>query len=131
MALLRKFMLGVEGRKAENQDLQDIVENLNNVLNTKKDYGSVLKDFGIRDMNEYSSREHIAIAVIREVKENIERYEPRVQLVRIIRMEDENPLRLSFRIECRLRETSQSLHMVFDSIYNSIHLAQYRSSSSQ
>ena len=71
------------------------------------------------------------MAVIQEVRENIERYEPRVRLVRIERMEDQNPLRLSFRIECRLRDTPQSLHMVFDSIYNSIHLAQYRSPSPQ
>lgn len=128
MALLKKFTAHAE-IKDESQDLQDIVDNLNNVLNTKKDYGSALKDFGIRDMNEYSSREHIAVAVIREVKENIEKYEPRVQLVRIIRMDDDNPLRLSFRIDCRLRETAQALHMVFDSIYNSIQLDRFRSES--
>jgi type VI secretion system protein len=92
------------------------VQNLNNLLNTRKGFGSVLPDLGIRDMNEYCSRAHIAEAIVKEVKQNIECYEPRVLLNDIILMDDDNPLRLSFRIDCTLRHTSQSLRMVFDSM---------------
>ncbi|MCE5335610.1 MAG: type VI secretion system baseplate subunit TssE [Desulfobacteraceae bacterium] len=121
MALMSKFMRQ-SGLRKEEQELNSVITNLNNILNTRKGYGSILKDFGIRDMNEFISREHIAIAVMEEVKANIDRYEPRVELVQIKRVDDQNPLRLSFQIECMLRETSQSLHMVFDTVYSSIDL---------
>lgn len=121
MALFGKFVRR-SGLRNENEELNGIVSNLNNILNTRKGYGSILKDFGIRDMNEFISREHIALAVIEEVKANIEKYEPRVELVSITRVDDDNPLRLSFQIECRLRGTQQSLHMVFDTVYSSVDL---------
>lgn len=121
MALLKKFMRRAESR-ADGWEMDSIVSNLNNILNTRKGYGSILSDFGIRDMNEFISREHIALAVIDEVRKSIEKYEPRVELVKITRIEDDNPLRLSFQIDCRLRDTSKSLHMVFDTVYNSINL---------
>ncbi len=121
MALLRKFM-NHSGSRNEDPELNSIISNLNNILNTRKGYGSILKDFGIRDMNEFLSREHIALAVIEEVKTNIAHYEPRVELVEITKVDDNNPLRLSFQIKCLLRETSQSLHMVFDTVYSSVDL---------
>ena len=128
MALLRKFARRHELR-AENPELDSIIANLNNILNTRKGYGSILRDFGIRDMNEYLSREHIALALIKEVEENIEKFEPRVQLVKITRTNDENPLRLSFQIECRLRDRPQSLEMVMDTLYNSVSLGPYQDAS--
>ena len=129
MALLRKFMRRPEQR-TENVELSSIISNLNNILNTRQGYGSVLSDFGIRDMNEFLSREHISLAVMEEVKKNIEKYEPRVELIKITRIDDDNPLRLSFQIECRLRDTSRSLHMVFDTMYNSVSLGSSPDSSS-
>ncbi|MHC1724556.1 MAG: type VI secretion system baseplate subunit TssE [Syntrophobacteraceae bacterium] len=121
MALFRKFM-GRSELPKEELEMTSVIANLNNILNTKKGYGSMLRDFGIRDMNEFISREHIALAVIEEVKTSIEKYEPRVELIKITRIDDDNPLRLSFQIECKLRDTSQSLHMVFDTAYSTINL---------
>jgi type VI secretion system protein len=103
----------------EDRLLQDIVDNLNNILNTKRGFGSFLDEFGIADMNEYRSREHMAHAVMLEVRRNIELYEPRVELVDITLVKDGNPMRLSFRIDCAIRKNAQSLHMVFDSALNS------------
>ena len=119
--LLEKFGRH-SGQQSENPELKSIISNLNNVLNTRKGYGSVLSDFGIRDMNEFVSRDHIALAVMEEVKANIRKYEPRVELVSIIRVDDKNPLRLSFQIECRVQETRQSLHMVLDTVNSSVNL---------
>ena len=119
MPFLKKFMQRPEQR-TDDLELDSIVSNLSNILNTRQGYGSVLSDFGIRDMNEFISRDHIALAVMEEVKKNIEKYEPRVEMVTITRVDDDNPLRLSFQIECRLRDTSQSLHMVFDTMYSSV-----------
>jgi len=59
MAFFRKFDR-TPGMKSIDPYLASIVENLNNILNTKKDYGSFLTDLGIRDLNEYRSRDDIS-----------------------------------------------------------------------
>lgn len=105
-----------------DQDLQSIIENLNNVLNTKRGYGSFLEGYGIRDMNEYSSRDHLALAIMDEVAYNIEQYEPRLQLVSISLEDNDDPFRIAFKIECRVKETEQSLVMEFDSVYNGFYI---------
>jgi type VI secretion system protein len=106
----------------ENPELISIIDNLNNILNTKREYGSFLADFGIRDLNEYTSQDDIAMAVINEVEENIEKYEPRVEIVNITRAEDSNPFNIAFNIECVVRKNAQSLHMVFDSVFNNVQI---------
>jgi type VI secretion system lysozyme-like protein len=121
MALLSKFGDSTSGG-GKNGDIQSIIENLNNVLNTKKGYGSFLDDFGIRDMNEYSSRDQLAFVIMEEVKYNIEHYEPRLQLIRISIEDTHDPFRLSFKIECRLRDTQKALFMEFNSVYNDFHI---------
>jgi type VI secretion system lysozyme-like protein len=107
-------------RKAAHIDryLASIVENLNNILNTKKDFGSILSDMGIRDLNEFRSRDDIAAMVMEEVKKNIEKYEPRVKLVQIKPETTESSFVLSFKIECIVRQNEESLVMVFDTLFS-------------
>ena len=121
MALLNKFG-DRTSRIGKNGDIQSIIENLNNVLNTKKGYGSFLSDFGIRDMNEYSSRDQLAFVIMEEVKYNIEHFEPRLQLLKISIEDNHDPFRISFKIECRVRETQRALFMEFNSVYNDFHI---------
>jgi len=97
-------------------DLQSIVENLNRVLNTKRGFGHFVKDFGISDLNECTSRDALIKAVMEEVKRNIECYEPRLQLVDISVKESNNPFRISFNINCFLKSTQQALVMEFNSV---------------
>lgn len=124
MALFSKFTRAYRRTPEQGTDVQDIIDNLNNILNTRRGYGALIPDLGIRDLNEYSSRDQIATAIVEEVGQNIERFEPRVQLVGITRIEDDNPFRLSFRIDCTLKETAQSLRMVFDSVNSQFSLDQ-------
>lgn len=121
MALFDKFVTR-RAQPGADGELKDIVDNLNSILNTRKGYGSMIQDLGIRDLNEFCSRQHIAEAIMGEVRRNIELYEPRVQLSSIVQVEDDNPLHLSFRIDCTLRQGSKALHMVFDSLVNTLHL---------
>ncbi len=121
MAFFNKFT-GNTSAGREEEDIQSILENLNNVLNTKKGYGSFLEGYGIRDMNEYSSREHLAAAIMDEVTHNIEQYEPRLQLVNISVEDTDDPFRIAFKIECGVKETAQALFMEFDSVYNDFYI---------
>ena len=117
MAFFRKFDR-TPGMKATDPYLASIVENLNNILNTKKDYGSFLTDLGIRDLNEYRSRDDISTILMEEVKKNIEQYEPRVEIVDITPQKTEMSFVLSFKIECIVRNNSESLRMVFDTLFS-------------
>lgn len=121
MAFFDKF---IEKSKIDkkNQALYSIMENLNNILNTKKGYGSFLPGFGIRDMNQYSSREHLASAIMDEVKYGIEKYEPRLQLIKISLKDSNDLFKLSFKIECSIKDTTQALVMEFDSVFNSFNI---------
>jgi len=116
MALFSKFSSAPRGDD-ERAYLSSIVENLNNVLNTKRDYGSPLPDFGVRDLSEHNNRDDIALAVIQEVRECIERYEPRVSLEKIAFVNDDNPMWLSFTIECSVRHNARTLRMTFDTVF--------------
>lgn len=112
MDLLRK--LGNKGETGERDLVLGIVDNLNHVLNSKRGFSYFLEDFGISDYNHLSSREDIARAIIREVRENIELFEPRIKLMDIVELPDNSLFRLSFRINCIVRDTSRSLSMIFD-----------------
>ena len=119
MPLFSKFS-SASRRAGLNPYLASIVENLNNVLNTKRDYGSLLRDFGVRDLSEHRTRDDIALAVMQEVRECIERHEPRVMLEKIILDNDNNPMRLSFTIQCSVRQDEKTLRMVFDTVFGSV-----------
>lgn len=121
MALFSKFQSGPK-LPPDQEQLTSILENLNNVLNTKRDYGSLLRDFGICDLSMHITREGIARAVINEVRESIERYEPRVVLDEIVCNNDNNPLRLSFTIRCTIRENARSLQMIFDTVFGKVNV---------
>lgn len=103
-------------------ELQKIVTNLNRVLNTKRGYGSFLKDFGISDLNEFTSRDVLVVRIMEEVKRNIEFYEPRLMLVDIAVKENQDPFRISFDINCILKDTKKALVMEFNSVYNNFNI---------
>jgi type VI secretion system lysozyme-like protein len=112
MALFRKFTTG--GSRRVPTELEGVISNLTHVLNTKRGYGSPLADFGIRCLTEYTSRDLIAIAVMQDVRECIEQFEPRLVLHDIAPTEDDNPFRLSFTIKCSLVTNEQVLEVSFD-----------------
>ena len=118
MAFMNKFIPS-EKRKLSTDTYEDIIVNLNNILNTKKNYGSLLEDFGIRDLNEFNNKEGIIKIVMQEVVKNIETYEPRLMVQEIESVDSKSLFQLSFKIRCVLKDEKRSLNMVFDSIMNS------------
>jgi predicted component of type VI protein secretion system len=118
MPFFNKF-ISTEKRRISNENHEDIIQNLNNILNTKKNYGSVLDNFGIRDLNEFYDKEGIIKVVIEEVCENIEKFEPRIDIVNITNKDSKNIFQLAFTLECRIINTKKSLDMVFDTVFNS------------
>ncbi len=120
MALFNKFMNNKASNSSVNDNIRDIVDNMNNILNTRKGYGSYLKDYGIRDLNEFNSRDGMIEIIIKEVIRCIEFYEPRIKIVRVIKETETDMFKLSFKMECVVRDSEKTLNMVFDTVFNSI-----------
>jgi type VI secretion system lysozyme-like protein len=112
--LFDKFM-AAERRRRTVAD--SIVDNLRNILNVKREYGSLWPDLGIRSLTEYRSREGIAAAVMDDVRQNIEHYEPRLRLDEIVLEQGDSPFRLSFSVRCSLVGGSQMLQVSFDTVF--------------
>ena len=114
MALLRKLA----GQRAhdEGSEIKSIIENLNNILNSTRDYGFFLHNFGISDYRYLSTREDIAKAIIAEVSENIALFEPRLCVNEIIYDNDDKILRLSFIIDAVLSKNGQPLKLFLDPV---------------
>jgi len=114
MALLRK--LAGESGHAKDYEVKSIIENLNNILGTTRDYGFFLHNFGISDYRYLSTREDIARAIIVDVAENIALFEPRVLVNEIVFVQDNKLLRLSFLIDAVLRENGQPLKLFLEPV---------------
>ena len=112
MGLLRK-LAGGQGKTEDNQ-IGSIIDNLNHVLNTSRGYGYFLDDFGLSDYKYLGTREDIERAIIAEVSENIQRFEPRVILKRIESIQDGKLFRLAFRIDCMLLNSPRALTLFLD-----------------
>lgn len=118
MAFFNRFVFN-EKRKVSKTNHGDIIQNLNHILNTKRQYGSFLDNYGIRDLNAFYNKEDISKAVIQDVLENIERFEKRIEIVEIKHKNSSALFQLSFIIECRIRSSRKSLNMNFDTAFNS------------
>lgn len=110
MALLRKLASATD----EEDDIKSIVDNINNILTTRRGYGFFLQDFGMSDHHHLSSGNDIAAAIINEIKENIERFEPRVEVIDISDVKDDRLSRLSFLIDCLVHENARPLKLFLD-----------------
>ncbi|MCP3940797.1 MAG: type VI secretion system baseplate subunit TssE [Desulfobacteraceae bacterium] len=117
MAFFNRFM--DDDYKRQTTDIvQDVVENMNNILNTKKDYGSLLRNFGIRDLNEFNDRDGMIDIIIKEVIRCIECYEPRVKIINVLKEAETDMFKLPFQIECVVQSNKQRMSMEFDTVYN-------------
>src|SRR5687767_392251 len=118
MPLIKKFITNKKNAGEIQEKITDIMRNLENVLNTKKGTGSLVKEFGIGDYNAYKARNKIVETIILEIKENITLYEPRVKLIHIQEAEAQNPFRLRFELKCAVLDYTRPIYIIFDSLFN-------------
>ncbi|MEY3288164.1 MAG: hypothetical protein RLZZ419_406 [Pseudomonadota bacterium] len=114
MALLRK--LAGEKSKVEDFEIKSIIDNLNNVLGTKRDYGFFLQNFGLSDYRYLGTSEYIGKALIAEITENINLYEPRLVLNNIVPIKDDKLFYLAFSIDCVVREKTHTIKLFLNPV---------------
>jgi type VI secretion system lysozyme-like protein len=119
MGLFRKII----NNDSDEDIYKDIIDNLNNILNSKRSFSCYLKDYGVNDFSHFSAREDIIEAVMKEVAESIDQYEPRVKVITMEEMNDTGPFRMSFKMNCVVHNSNKSLKMVFDSLWNNFSIS--------
>lgn len=114
MALLRK--LASDKNELAEDEINSIIENINNILTTQRGYGFFLPDFGMSDYHHLSAYIDIVKLTINEIKENIERFEPRVEVINVIDIKNNRLFCLSFTIDCLIRDNAHPLKLFLDPI---------------
>jgi len=103
-------------------EVDDILENLSNVLSTKRGIGSFLRNFGLTETG-YRTQNEMLNTLTRELRENILLFEPRVEIVEIDEDFDDETGRSSLTVELVVKSTGQPLHFAMDSKLKQLQLA--------
>jgi phage baseplate assembly protein W len=107
MFLYKHFM------RAPEDETEDIRRNLGFILSTKRGCGYFLDSFGLSDVA-FRTPEEAVTQLSLELEENIRLYEPRVVLVRLNEIYDDDGRRVRLVAILRRRSTQEVLHLTFD-----------------
>ncbi|MDP2099405.1 MAG: GPW/gp25 family protein [Methylobacter sp.] len=118
MALLLKLAGKKATTNADDAELNSIIANLNNVLGSKRDYGFFLQKFGLSDYKYLGSSDYVAKALIAEITENIELFEPRIVLNEIVQIKHDRLFHLAFRLDCRVRNKPHTIKLFLNPALN-------------
>ena len=119
MFLRRKFL---KESSSNFSEVDDILENLSNVLSTKRGVGSFLRNFGLTETG-YRTQNEMLNTLTRELRENILLFEPRVEIVEIDENYDEDSGRSALSVELVVKSTGKPLHFSMDSKLRQLQLA--------
>ncbi len=108
MSLLSKFRKSVQTSIEE-----DILENVSDLLNTKKGFGAYQEDMGLDSYFYGGSNGQIIKQMMHDIKCCLDKYEKRIQLIDIQSVPSSNRFFLSFMLKCKIKASSVSLHLSF------------------
>lgn len=92
---------------------EEILENLCDLLNTKKGFGSYPRDLGLDSYTYLGSDKKITLQIMEDIKSCFEKYEKRIHRIQIIHQPSRNRFHLSFVIKCTIDHTPCSFHLSF------------------
>lgn len=119
MFLYKHFMehpprAAARGEEPLDAEDADIKRNLEFILSTKRGCGYVTMDtFGVSDVA-FRTPEQVVALRTKELEENIRLYEPRVELLAIKDVYDDDGKRVRLVVHLRRRGASSRLHLVVD-----------------
>ncbi len=116
MSLLSKFAR----KKEEHSDIEWVIHHLNDLLNTKRDFGAWQKNLGISDCSTFRNRSDLVNSLMKEIKENLSHYEPRVILAEMQEIPSSTPFHLSFEMACTIENCSQWIYLTLDAKGNKV-----------
>jgi predicted component of type VI protein secretion system len=105
--LYRKFLGGQETL------MEDVQRNLSYLLRAKRGAASFLPDFGLSETG-FRTTEEMLTRLSAEIRENLARYEPRVELLEIEEDYDTEDGHPRLVVHCRLKSTQEPLSLVLE-----------------
>ena len=109
MSLLNKFR-----SKATKKDLkEEIFEHICDLLNTKKGFGTYQTDLGLESYIYTGSHNIMDKKIIRDIKQCLGKFEPRIQIEDIESVPNNNPFFLSFVIKCKIENVPHAFQISF------------------
>jgi predicted component of type VI protein secretion system len=115
MSLLNKFR-SIVAKKALTEE---IIENICDLLNTKKGYGTFQKDLGIDSYIHPGTDNVLHKKIIEEIEQCITKYENRIQIEEILPLPNPSPFFYSFVIKCKIQRVSHDLRIAFHTQHRS------------
>jgi len=112
MGLLRGF--GRPAALSEEAISMRVLQDLENVLNSKLDYASFMPGFGVKDVSEYNDKDDLIKLIIEEIERNVNAWLPSIEVVSIISIPEGDLSRIHAKIDYRLRDTGNILHIYTD-----------------
>lgn len=105
----------VDGRPMKDE-VSEIIQHLQHLLNIRRGYGSFMPDIGLSITDDmWSARPMVQLAS--HVREQIARFEPRLEDVRIEPAPLDDHLCPSFRIHCQLGDSSLCMLLSMHTVY--------------
>jgi type VI secretion system lysozyme-like protein len=101
-----------------------VLKNIRNILNTKRNYGSILPDFGISDLSHCSSRDALVEILSEQIKTVIQTYEPRVSNIEVESLPNVRASQVSLLLRCQLKTGTTSFDLIFDTARTSVSVEQ-------
>lgn len=105
MFLYKHFIGG-----AATSEVEDVIRNLNNVLTSRRGSGYFLASFGLSEVG-HRTPEEMVVTLTAEIKENVRLYEPRVELVDVDEVYDDDGKRVRLLVSLRLRGAGERLRI--------------------
>lgn len=112
MGLLRGF--GRPAALSEEAISMRVLQDLENVLNSKLDYASFMPGFGVKDVSEYNNKDDLIKLIIEEIERNVNAWLPSIEVVSIMSIPEGDLSRIHAKIDYRLRDTGNILHIYTD-----------------
>jgi len=109
MSLLNKFRSLV----AKKDLTEEIIENICDLLNTKKGYGTFQRDLGIDSYILTGTDNTLHKKIIEDIEKCLTKFENRIQIIEVIPLPNPNPFFYSFEINCKIQKVSHSLRIAF------------------
>ncbi len=91
----------------------EILENIADLLNTKKTFGAYASDLGLDSYFYAHSDGRMIQQIMQDIRTCLETYEKRIQVQDILSLPSKNRFFLSFMIKCKVKALSVCLHLSF------------------
>lgn len=109
MSFLNKF----RQEKEKKGIRESLLEHLNDLLNTKRGFGSYPTDLGLDSYVYLGSDRKIILQIMADIKHCFEKYERRIREVEVSSVPNESRFFLSFIIKCKIENKPHAFQLSF------------------